>query len=41
MRRGDYKKMQLHFEEVMLKLKADIYRDKVQSQHSHFMFKEY
>lgn len=41
MSRGDYRRMQLHFEEVMLKLKADIYRDMVQSQYSHFMFREY
>lgn len=40
-RKGDYRKMQLHFEEVMLQLKADIYRDKDQSQYSHFIFGEY
>lgn len=40
-KRGDYRSMQSHFEELMLKLKADIYRDKVQSQYSHFMFGEY
>lgn len=40
-RRGDYRRMLLHFEEVMLKLKAGIYRDKDQSQYSHFMFGEY
>ena len=40
-RRGDYRRMQLHFEEVLLKLKADIYGDKDQSQYSHFMFGEY
>ncbi len=41
MRKRDYKRMQLHFEEVMLNLKADIYRDKDQSQYSHFTFGEY
>lgn len=40
-RKGDNRKMQLHFEEVTLQLKADIYRDKDQSQYSHFMFGEY
>lgn len=30
--------VQLHFEQVMLKIKACIYRDEDKSQHSHLMF---
>lgn len=40
-RREDYRRMQLHFEELMLKSKAHIYRDADQSQYSHFVLREY